>query len=677
MDVLNDLGNTTSKTSAARRVDFLGGLHIRLADGRDVATQGKKNTALLAYLLLQPTHSVPRTGAEQFLWSQRSPEQAKASLRQCLSDLRKQLRPVINLRIESDRREVSVAAEGIRYDIQCLEEYPTGADSDQIVNRPDFYQGGFLHGLTIPDPAYEEWIAMKRLHYEQLYCKVLSDTLAGLDLDLMSEFAKQTAQRLLEVDSCAELAHQVLMRCYFAEGRKSLVLAQYRSCCQVLQEVLGDRPSSETVNLYESIRTEQPQPPTVSSGTTRHVVPPHAAPTYGLSVAVFSFKEIGDAAQADQLGSEIAEEIRIGLTKFQWMSIVSRFLAVKLHSENSDFSDLCRNLRVRYVVDGSIKRRADSDLLSIQLLDGLDSRIVWGETFRVQRDDVQQMQDTLARIICQLDILLRTREIQRVSKTPPDTFSAYDCVIRAISNIQQMTPSAFSKADALFDRAIELDPDFAAVYTWRILWEVFCIGQGWADDPRAEVMRANRMADEALQRDPDDSVALAIRGHFESFINHNFDQAEVLLERSVSINPYSAFAWVLKALTLSYVGQPKEALSVLRRVEDLCPVEPQFQFFFNLAKCVAYTLDRDYEQGAIWGRRVIAENRGFTNGYKPLIACLGHLGQLDEARLHLATLLELEPTFSIRSVTESYPFKHAADRQQYLAGLVAAGVPER
>ena len=659
----------------ARIVNFLGAFQIQLENTGPIAIQGKKNTALLAYLLLQPARSAPRTNAESFLWSQRSPEQAKASLRQCLSDLRKQLAPISNVQIQADRRDIAVAAEGVHYDIQYLEDYSHGMSFDEIINMPTFYRGGFLRGLAIKDPAYQEWVALKRLYYEQLYHNVLADILVHLDIRNMLDLAKETATRLLEVDICAELAHQVLMRCYFIEGQKSLVLAQYRACCQALRENLDERPSSETVNLYEAIRTSEPEPRTNLSRQSAPAGPFNKAPTYGLSVAVFSFKEIGDAAQREALGSELAEEIRIGLTKFQWMSILSRFLSFNPDSENAEFSGLCRNLKVRYVVDGSIKRREDYDLMTIKLLDGLDSTIVWGETFRVSPNDTNGMKRTLARTICQLDVLLRTREIQRVSKLEPDVFSAYDCVIRAISNIQKMTPIAFSQAAALFDRAIEIDPDFAAVYTWKILWEIFCIGQGWADDPQAEVIRANRIANEALQRDPDDSLALAIRGHFESFVNHNFDQAELLLERSVAINSYSAFSWVLKALTSAYVGRPVQALEHLEYVEEICPIEPQFQFFFNLAKCVAYTFNRDYSQGAVWGRRVICENPGFTNGYKPLIVCLAHLGQVGEAKRHLSTLLELEPTFSIQSMSLSYPFKFEADRIQYLKGLELAGVP--
>jgi tetratricopeptide (TPR) repeat protein len=160
-----------------------------------------------------------------------------------------------------------------------------------------------------------------------------------------------------------------------------------------------------------------------------------------------------------------------------------------------------------------------------------------------------------------------------------------------------------------------------------------------------------------------------------SFLNKDFDSALHYFQRALRVNPNLAFVWSLSALTYCYIGQPDIALDRLERHRDLTPIEP-YPALFDNPYAIAYLIKRDYEQAAVFGRRVTKTRQEFVNGYKPLLAALGHLGRTEEAESYVAKLLSLEPGFTVERFGQVYPFKHASDREHYMTGLRLAGVPE-
>ncbi len=654
-----------------KTIRLLGDCQLKTQNNESVSIHGKKNTALFASILLDPARRINRGYAEALLWSQRSIEQAKASLRQCLSDLRRQLQSISNIELVTDRNEIALDLEDVFIDAELFVNAARADDLAARIAGVETYGGPFLGSLYIRDPSFEEWLNNQRLKYQEIFTNLLKSNLAELSAGADSEQIKRLAHRLLEVDNCSEPGHASLMKCYFAEGDKAKVIQQYRLCCDVLAKELAVKPSQELTGLFEEIRTSETSRAFLA--VEPNLVSKPKSQIYGLSVAVFTFAEIGESARGGGLGFDIAGDIRTGLSRFNWMSVASRYAARDIES-GSGFQKICNEINVRYVIDGSIKCASQFDIVKIELLDGIDSTSVWGESYKTRINDPQEYERAMAKIICQVEVELRAWELKRVRALQPDEFSAYDCVIRAVSNIQLMTPESFHHADALFNRAIELDPDFAAVYTWKIYWEIFCIGQGWAPDPQQEVKKANQIANEGLARDPEDSLALAIQGHFESFVEHNYVYARELQKRAYQLNPYSSMVLILNSLTYSYCGKPVRALERLETLEDMTRIESQHLFLYYIAKCVAYTFNHDYETGVEWGRKCIGKAKTFTNGYKPLLCCLGHLGRTDEAKPLLDTLLSLEPSFGTDKMEKVYPFEKEEDRRHYIDGLKKAGL---
>ena len=172
-----------------------------------------------------------------------------------------------------------------------------------------------------------------------------------------------------------------------------------------------------------------------------------------------------------------------------------------------------------------------------------------------------------------------------------------------------------------------------------------------------------------MKLDPDNAEALGIYAHICSFLDKDFDTALHYFDRALRLNPNLAFIWALSALTYScYVGEPDAALQRLERYRDLTPFEPYPSVFEN-PYTIAYTIKGRYEEAVNVGRRVVKATPDFVNGYKPLIASLGHLGRIDEAKPYVKKLLSLEPNFTVERFGKVYPFKKDRDRERYMTGL--------
>jgi tetratricopeptide (TPR) repeat protein len=256
-----------------------------------------------------------------------------------------------------------------------------------------------------------------------------------------------------------------------------------------------------------------------------------------------------------------------------------------------------------------------------------------------------------------------------------DCYGATGLLFLAIPLIYSMERSKFQEAGRLIEQAIAIEPNNAMALTWSAYWHLWNGGQSWAPDLAATLSKAEQLCLRATTLDPENSEAMGICAYILAW-RREFDRAVQFFDRSLRLNPNLAYIWALSAATYCYIGEPDNALKRLARYRDLVPHDPYYGFFEN-AYAVAYTFKQDYERAVVVGRRVVTANPHFINGYKPLIASLGHLGRRDEATPYVEKLLSLEPNFTIEKFRKEYPFKRPEDRDQYCKGLRLAGVPKR
>ncbi len=645
-------------------------------DGSEIILEGRRPIALITLIALSSGRTVTRDQAISRLWCKRSFDQAGASLRSLLSKIGASNQGELTQLIEKNRsqRTLHIPPEWVSVDTLHFHELAHSHTTERRLKVLEVYRGDLLENFNLNEPDFQNWLAAERSLLRELF----RDTLLGIlpEFQNMNAYAEISliSNRLLALENTDEIAHRALMSMYFQQGNKSAALKQFKQCEQAVRDLLDESPSRDTIELHQKIcdtRGERPET------HITHLPSPNLTKSLsqGISIGVAAFES---KAEYSELVDSIAGDIVTALARFKWMVVVPRGTTFSFRDKAMNAVEIGQLLNVHYMVDGSAQRRSSkSHQMSVALNDVITQNHLWGSHYSL--DDAmseEAIESMIGKLVSELELRVRINEVRRVLIGDSETSNAFECVWKAISHMYELSEVSFEAAQIEFGKAEHFDDTYAPLYSWWALWQIFCVGQGWAKDPAVEAAKAYRLARKANRLDPEDSLALAIMGHCEAFLYHEFDEALRCFDRSLALNPHSAFAWMLSSATYTYYGQPEEALRRLAQSEQLCPIEPHFGFMQCTAQAIAHTFLRDYREGIRWGRRVVRESPFFTNGYKPLIACLGHAGKHSEAKEYTRRLLELEPEFSIELFCRTYPFNLEEDKEHYVAGLVAAGVPE-
>jgi DNA-binding SARP family transcriptional activator/Tfp pilus assembly protein PilF len=662
------------------RIHVRGSMRATTYLGTDVLPRGKKARAILGYLSLTVGQRVPRARLAAMLWDRAPDTQARSSFRQALHELLLAMGPLANELISADRETIKLNANLCWIDAAAILAAET--TSSENLSRSELSAlctGELLEELDGISESFDHWLLGERTRFTQQLSDLLEVELNNLaqskaDLKLkVSNF-----RRLIAFDPTHEGASRALMRALAELGERAQALREYERCRNALRKALDVEPSPETRALANAIRTFSGRDGEAASGTTtstpRDSAKAQLAPAHRrrLRVGVLSF--LATRERDDQnLAFSLSQEIAAGLARFRWFDVIApASLARKPSARLSE--DILRQKELDYVVDGALSGDGRRFEISVRLLDVTQSACpVWSDRFELSIDELHRLDERVtARIVGRIDPVILFIEGQPKRRKQQ---GGTGLLLRAMPLMHSMERGKYEQAGELINRALKEDPDNAMILAWAAHWQVYHVGQGWSPNPRRAFTTAQRYALSAIRLDPENAEALGIYGHICSFLDKDFDSALHYFERALRLNPNLAFVWALSALTYCYIGQPDVALQRLERHRDLTPIEP-YPALFDNPYTIAYLIKRDYEQAAVFGRRVAKTRPEFVNGYKPLIAALGHLGRREEAKDYVEKLLSLEPGFTVERFGEVYPFKHATDREHYMMGLRLAGVPE-
>jgi tetratricopeptide (TPR) repeat protein len=328
-----------------------------------------------------------------------------------------------------------------------------------------------------------------------------------------------------------------------------------------------------------------------------------------------------------------------------------------------------------YLVDGTVSRDGQDIEIGIRLLDLAEyARPIWSARFDLAHTGLHRLNELVtAHIVRRVDPVIPFIE------GLPDRrghYAASGVLLRALPMMFSMDREKFKKAGQLIQKATEIDPGNSTLAAWAAYWHHFNVGMGWTRHTKQAFATVQGYALRAIKLDPENAEALGVYGHYCSLVHKDFDTALHCFNRSLRLNPNSAFTWGLSGSTYSYIGEPEIALQHLDRYHDLAPLDPHISWF-EILYLIAYVFKGDYERAVTVGQRAVKAIPDFVNGYKPLIASLGHLGRRDEAKPYVDRLLALEPNFTVERFGQVYPIKKTSDRRRYMEGLRLAGIPAR
>ena len=665
------------------RLRLIGQMEAWTLTSENVLPIGRKTRALLAVVALSAPRPVLRGRLAEMLWSRRSEEQARASLRQEIHRLLETLGAVGPRALVVTRDYLALRPGAVWVDVEeVLRATPAKPAGLSLLD------GELLEDLEGVDAAFDGWLAGERERLRDR-ARNLAETL--LRQQTAPEMVTAAAQQLLAIDRTHEGAWRALMRAYAGRGERGMAIEAYERCRQVLADLLDAQPSEETTQLMAELRASgaTPAPPAVPSPQIEPRPPmrhepgreppgePRPEPRGGARIGVMPLHMVGTTEAEAHLGTGLAEEITSALARFRWMFLVSSSSLARFATQTRDENAIRRAFDLHFLLDGTVQRVQGRLRIAMRLLDvRAGSQVVWSRRFDRQATDLLTLQDEIAaEAVAQIDPEILLIESHRIATRPVADPTAYDLLLRALALIGRLERPLFVQAGELLRQAITQEPDYAAAHAWYAWWHILLVGQDWAKDAQAGIVQAGQLAERAITLDPQDAKALTIAGHVRAYLHLRLHEAIALHERALALNPNLAMAWGLSGVAFIYMGDLAEGERRLLRYKKLSPLDPH-AFFFGTGQCFIALLRQDHAGAAAIGRGVSGMNPAFSGACKPYLAALGHLGWADETATVRARLAAIEPGFTLRRFLRSCPFEKPEHREHFVEGLRRAGVPE-
>jgi TolB-like protein len=394
------------------------------------------------------------------------------------------------------------------------------------------------------------------------------------------------------------------------------------------------------------------------------------------SIAVLPFLNLsGDPAQ-DYFIDGVVEDIVSALSRIRWMFVIARNSSFTYKGRPVDVTQVGRELGVRYVLEGSMRKAATRVRITGQLIDATTGMHIWAERFEGTLDDIFDLQDQIsASVVGAIARQLEQAEIARAKRKPTDSLDAYDCYLRGRANLNLGTREAIDEGLRFFYRAIELDPDFASAHAmaaWCHFWRKV---NGWMTDRPGEIAEGTRLARRAIELGKDDAVALTRGGHALAHFVGDLDMSIALVDRAPALDPNLAAAWSLGGFLRTERGDPDSAIDYFSRAMRFSPLDPEM-FRMQAGMALAHLLAGRFDAASSWAEKAYRELPSFLMVVGIIAASHALAGRLDEARRAMTHLRQLDPTFRISSLSGWLPIRRAEDRATFAEGLRRAGLPE-
>jgi adenylate cyclase len=394
------------------------------------------------------------------------------------------------------------------------------------------------------------------------------------------------------------------------------------------------------------------------------------------SIAVLPFDNMTNDPEQDYLADGISEDLITALSKIRWFFVIARNSTFTYKGRAVEVRQVARELGVRYVLEGSVRKAGARVRVTAQLIDATTGRHVWAERYDRQIEDIFDLQDEMTRtIVGAVEPELSAAERDRALSRPPENLDAWACYQRGLWHMWRGRKDDNLAARRLFRQARDLDPNFAASYAYEAYTHYTRVIMGWTEDREGSLSAGMAAAKAALALDDRDPTAYFAMGRV-LMLRGAHDDSIAALERSIALNPSFAQAYHGLGMAFTLAGRLAEAKEALSQAERFSPRDP-ILWSSTVVHALACILSEDYEEGRDWAETTLRNPR--SRGYWPhatLAAALAKLGRLEEARTAVAAALEAMPDLSLAYLEENLPTKAPGGLAPYLEGLRAAGLPE-
>jgi adenylate cyclase len=389
------------------------------------------------------------------------------------------------------------------------------------------------------------------------------------------------------------------------------------------------------------------------------------------SIAVLPFVNMSGDSEQEYFADGISEDIITGLSKLRWLFVIARNSSFAYKGKAIDVKRVSRELGVRYILEGSVRKGGNRVRITAQLIDATTGNHIWADRYDGELTDVFALQDEITRkAIAAIEPSLLEAEGARSQHRPPEDLNAWDMVMRANSQFWRLTKNDGEAAIAILRKAVERYPDYAPAHSMLAYMLLVSRQVGWIS-MEPEVNEPAAIAAHAVELDDRDPWAHLALGYV-ALTRRRTNAAVDELQRALDLNPNFAVARGFLGFALALDGRSDQGIEHLEQAIRMSPHDPQ-NALFNVGLAGAHYLAGRYNEAIVYGSKAMQQRFGLTNGHRIYIASLAQAGQIDEARAALAKLQELQSGHSIAWIERNIPYT-PGPMAKFLEGMRKAGL---
>ncbi|HWA50193.1 MAG TPA: winged helix-turn-helix domain-containing tetratricopeptide repeat protein [Dongiaceae bacterium] len=435
------------------------------------------------------------------------------------------------------------------------------------------------------------------------------------------------------------------------------------------------------VRELDGLKGPVPARPLESSSQPAMQTAAHAAmPTLALpdrpSIAVLPFLNLSGDPTQDYFVDGVVEDIICALSRMSWLFVIARNSSFTYKGRAVDVKQVGRELGVRYVVEGSMRKAADRVRITGQLVDAGTGANLWSERFEDKIDSIFELQDHMtASVVGAIAPRLERAEIERARHKPTENLDAYDYYLRGMASLHFGTRQSVDEALRLLYKAIELDPEYAAAYAMAAWCHVWRKINGWMSDRAREFEEGARLTRRAIDLGMNDAVALTRAGTALYHLAGDFDGAVAVLDRAKVLNPNLAAAWFLGGFVRVWRGDPDGAIEHFTQAMRLSPLDPEM-YRMQAGMAGAYLFAGRFDDASSWAEKAHRNLPSFLMVAAFIAASHALAGRAEEAQRAMQHLRQLDPALRISNLTDYLPIRRPQDLAIISDGLRKAGLKD-
>jgi TolB-like protein/Flp pilus assembly protein TadD len=393
------------------------------------------------------------------------------------------------------------------------------------------------------------------------------------------------------------------------------------------------------------------------------------------SIAVLPFTNMSGDPEQDYFADGMAEEIITALSRCHWLFVIARNSSFTYKGKNVDIRQVGRELGVRYLVEGSVRRSGNRLRFTGQLIDATSGAHIWADRFDGQITDVFDLQDQFAgSVVAAIEPSVQLAEIGRLKRKPTANLDAYDLFLRAQQLEYEFMEESLAAALHHLRQALAIDPIYAPAMALAGYCYAVRRNQGWAKDPEAEVAEGLSLAARAVELGSGDPTVMWMSARAVWHLAEDAHRARELGYRSLQLNPNSAVALAITAWAEVRLGHAQKCIDLCARAERLNPRDPRGWLIAN-SLGIAHFIERRFDEAAACFERAVLRNPRFAIALRNLAASYGMLGEKEKAAATIQEVLKIEPQLTLTKLRERARI-FAENWHGFTEGLRLAGMPE-